>query len=177
MTGAEKRNIILCGFMATGKTSVGRRLAAMVSYSFMDMDATIEAEAGISIPQIFSSRGEPAFRALESRLVERVAAQTRCVVATGGGTIVDPQNLDILRRCGVLIALTADIPTILLRVGAGDDRPMLKDGDRIERIRTLLERRAHAYAQADITVDTSSLSIDEVAQRIMDLLPDFGFVL
>jgi len=175
MTSREMRNIILCGFMATGKSSVGKRLAAMVSYDFLDMDAVIEAETGMSIPQIFSSRGEPAFRALESRLVERVAEQARYVVATGGGTIVDPQNLEKLKRSGVVITLTADVRTILLRVGSGEDRPMLKDGDRIERVRMLMEQRAQAYAQADIVLDTSSVSIDEVAQRIMDRLPEFGF--
>lgn len=177
MTTGEQRNVILCGFMATGKSSVGKLLAAMMHYDFLDLDAAIEAEAGISIPQIFSSRGEPAFRELESRMVERVAGQTRCVIATGGGTIADPQNLERLKRCGVVIALTADIQTIRLRVGSGEDRPMLREGDRLERIRTLMEQRAQAYAQAHIVLDTSSLSIDEVAQHIMDRLREFGIFL
>jgi shikimate kinase len=174
MLAGERRNIILCGFMATGKTSVGKRLAAMMHYDFLDLDAVIEAEAGTPIPQIFSSQGEPAFRKLESRMVERVADKTGCVIATGGGTIVNPQNLEKLKCCGVVISLTADIPTILLRVGSGDDRPMLA-GDRQERIRTLLELRAPAYAKADIMVDTSTLSINEVAQLIMHRLQEFGF--
>jgi shikimate kinase len=174
MTGGEKRNIVLCGFMATGKSTVGKRLAAMVGYDFWDMDAAIEAEEGITIPQIFSSRGEPAFRALESRMVERIAEQTGWVVATGGGTIADPQNLERLKRRGVLVTLTADLETILRRIGLGDDRPMLREGDRTERIRTLMEKRAPAYAQADIVLDTSSSSIDEVAGRIVDRLREFG---
>ncbi len=177
MSGGEKRNIILCGFMATGKSSVGRRLSEMVGYDFLDMDAAIEAEEGMPIPQIFSTRGEPAFRALESRMVERIAGQSRCVVATGGGTVVNPRNLEILKRSGVVINLTADIDTLLQRIGSGDDRPMLWEGDRIERIRTLKEQRAQAYAQADIVLDTSSLSIDEVAQRIVDRLREFEFFL
>jgi shikimate kinase len=177
MSAGEKSNIVLCGFMATGKSSVGKRLAAITGYRFLDMDAAIEAEAGMSIPQIFSSRGEPAFRTLESGMVERVSRQTRCVIATGGGTIADPRNLESLKRCGVVVTLTADIPTILLRIGSGDDRPMLKQGDRVERIRTLMERRAAAYAQADIVVDTSSLSIDQVAQHLLDRLREYGFTL
>ncbi len=168
MTAEEKRNLILCGFMATGKTSVGKRLAELLGYEFIDMDAAIEAEEGVTIPQIFSSRGEAAFRALESRMVEKIARRSRCVIATGGGTIVNPQNLEKLRRCGVIINLTADIQTILLRAGSGEDRPMLHAEDREKRIRTLMELRAPAYAQADFAVDTSSLSIDEVAQRIVD---------
>ena len=175
MTVVEKRNIVLCGFMATGKSSVGKRLASMVSYDFLDMDAAIEAEEGISIPQIFASSGEPAFRALESRMVERIAGQTRCVIATGGGTIVNPQNLQSLKRSGFVVTLTADIPTILFRVGEGEDRPMLQAEDRVERIRALLEQRAEAYAQADITLDTSLLTIDEVAQQILDRLRESGF--
>jgi shikimate kinase len=167
---AEKGNVILCGFMATGKSSVGKKLAAVMDYNFLDMDAAIEAEEGCSIPQIFSSRGEPAFRELESRMVDRIAEQCGYVVATGGGTIVNPRNLEVLRRCGILVNLTADIPTILLRAGSGDDRPMLRAPNREERIRSLMEQRAHAYAQADFSVDTSLLSIDEVVQLIVNKL-------
>jgi shikimate kinase len=175
MPGGEKTNIIVCGFMGTGKSSVGKQLAGILGYRFLDMDAMIETEEGISIPEIFSSRGEPAFRSLESQMVARVAAQTRCVVATGGGTIADPRNLESLKRCGVIVTLTADIPTILRRVGSGDDRPMLREGDRVERIRTLLDKRAAAYAQADIVLDTSSLGIGEAAQCLVDRLRALGF--
>jgi shikimate kinase len=175
MIGEERRNIVLCGFMATGKSSVGKRLAALLGYEFLDMDAAIEADAGLTIPQVFSSQGEPAFRALESQMVERVAGKTGCVVATGGGTIANPQNLERLKLCGVIITLTADIETILLRVGSGDDRPMLREGDRFERIRTLMEKRAPFYAQADIVLDTSSLSVEEAAHCIADRLRESGF--
>jgi len=160
--------------MATGKTSVGKKLAAMTGREFLDMDAVIEQEAGISIPQIFSSRGERAFRKLESLLVERLVDQTGFVIATGGGTVVDAQNREKLKQCGVVIALMADIPTILRRAGSAEDRPMLA-GDRLERIRTLMEQRAPAYAQADIVVDTSALCIEEVAQVILTRLQEFGY--
>ena len=175
MLEREKRNIILCGFMATGKSSVGKKLAAMLSYAFLDMDALIEAEAGMTIPQIFSSQGEPAFRALESRMVERLAGRSGCVIATGGGTIVNRKNLENLKRIGVVISLTANLQTILSRVGSGDDRPMLAGGDTAQRIRTLMEQRAEVYGRADIVVDTSSFSIDEAAQHIVTLLQRLGF--
>jgi shikimate kinase len=167
-----KRTVILCGFMATGKSSVGKRLAEVLGYDFLDMDAVIEAEEGISIPQIFSSRGEPAFRELESRMVDRIAERNSYVIATGGGTVVNPANLKKLKRCGILINLTAGVPTILARAGSGDDRPMLRAADREERIRALMEQRAHAYAQADFSVDTSALTIDQVVQVIMDRLKE-----
>jgi shikimate kinase len=170
MTEKERRNIILCGFMATGKSSVGKRLAALIGYDFLDLDAAIEADAGMEIPQIFASQGEPAFRALESRMVERMAGRSGRVIATGGGTIVNPQNLERLKRCGVVITLTADPQTILSRVGSGEDRPMLMGGDKAERIRTLMNQRAQAYESADMIVDTSAYSIDEVARHIMSSL-------
>jgi shikimate kinase len=169
-----KRNIFLCGFMATGKSSVGMRLAAKIDFEFIDMDAVIETQSGMTIPQIFASQGESAFRALESRLIERLSKKIGCVVATGGGAIVNPQNLEIMKRSGIVVTLTADTETILQRCGSGEDRPMLQGGDRLVRIRTLLEQRAPAYAQADIVLDTSSRTIDEVAQDIADYLQKSG---
>jgi len=166
----ERSNIYLCGFMATGKSSVGKRLASMLDYDFLDMDTVIEKEAGMSIPQIFSSRGEPVFRRLESDLVHRLAAQSGKVVATGGGTIANPKNLEILKNSGTVITLTADPDTILLRVGSGEDRPMLKGENKAKRIASLMKERSHAYAQADLTVDTSSLSIYAVARHISVIL-------
>jgi len=175
MTGAEKRNIVLCGFMGTGKSSVGKRLAARLNYRFLDMDELIEKETGLTIPQIFSSQGEPAFRALECRMVERVAELTGYVVATGGGAIVNPQNLQTLKRCGVVISLTADTKTVLARTGKGDTRPLLQGSDRVERIRQLMKQREPFYAQADFIVDTSKLRIKQVVQAIVDRLQAFGF--
>jgi shikimate kinase len=175
MTKTEKSNIILCGFMATGKSSVGKALAARLRCEFLDMDALIEAETGMTIPQIFSSQGEPAFRVLESKLVERIAERTRCVVATGGGAIVNPKNLETLKQCGVVISLMADVQTILLRAGKEDSRPLLQGSDRLERIRQLMEQRAPIYAQADIILDTSTQTIDQVVQQLADRIREFGF--
>ena len=165
-----KRNIILGGFMATGKSSVGRRLAIVLGYDFLDLDTLIAAEEGMPISQIFTTRGEGAFRALETRMVERVAGRTGCVLATGGGTIVNPRNLDALKRSGVVVALTADPDTILARIGPTEDRPMLWGGDKRERVRLLLEQRADAYAKADLIVDASAHTIDHVVNHILDFL-------
>ncbi len=166
----RNRNIVLTGFMATGKSSVGRRLAAMMGYEFLDLDSLIEAEAGLPIAQIFSLEGEPAFRAMESRMVERAAGQSRCVIATGGGAIVDARNLEALKRNGIVITLTATPETILSRIGGGDDRPMLRGGEPGDRIRCLLEERAAAYAKADLTVETSNRTVDEVVDHLILLL-------
>jgi len=156
--------------MATGKSSVGMRLAELMQYEFFDMDTVIEAETGMTIPEIFAAQGETVFRSLESDLVNRIAGRSGCVVATGGGVIANPRNLEILKKSGTLITLTANPQTILSRVGSGEDRPMLAGDNKEKRIETLMKARAHAYAQADITVDTSSITVDEVAQHIFDSL-------
>jgi shikimate kinase len=170
MLGEEKRNVFLCGFMATGKSSVGKRLAAALNCEFLDMDALIEAEAGTTISEIFSSQGEPAFRAMESLMVDRLAERSGCVVATGGGAIVNPHNLEQMKRNGVVITLTADIPTILRRSAKENTRPLLQTEDRLERIRSLMAQRAPFYALADFVLDTSSLNIDEVVAILLDRL-------
>ena len=167
---ADKRNIIVTGFMATGKSSVGRRLAIRLGYDFLDLDTLIAAEAGKPISQIFATQGEEAFRALESRMVDRVAGRRGCVVATGGGTIVNPRNLEALKRSGVVITLSADPDTILSRIPSVDDRPMLWGADKRERVRLLLEQRAQAYAKADLIVDASAHTIDSVVNHILDFL-------
>jgi len=164
-------NIVLCGFMATGKSSVGKKLAEIMGLEFVDMDTVIEGEEGISISQIFAERGESAFRELESRMVERMMNRTGLVISTGGGTIVNPRNMANLKSCGVVIALTADIPTILRRAGSGEGRPLLQAKDREERIRELLLKREPYYMQADITIDTSSLTIEEAAWEISNRIP------
>jgi shikimate kinase len=175
MAEEEKRNVFLCGFMATGKSSVGKCLAKALHCEFLDMDALIEAEAGTTISEIFSSQGEPAFRAMESRMVERLAARSGCVVATGGGAIVNPQNFEHMKRSGVVITLTADIPAILRRSAGEDTRPLLQTADREERIRSLMAQRAPFYAKADIILDTSSLSIDEVVTVLLNRLQQSGY--
>jgi shikimate kinase/3-dehydroquinate synthase len=156
--------------MATGKSSVGRRLAIVLGYDFLDLDTLIAAEAGTPIFEVFATQGESAFRALEARMVERVAGRTGCVVATGGGTIVNPRNLDALKRNGVVVTLTADPDTILARIGPTEDRPMLWGGDKRERVRLLLEQRADAYAKADLIVDASAHTIDYVVNHILEFL-------
>jgi shikimate kinase len=173
MMTETKRNIILAGFMATGKSSVGRRLAVRLGYEFVDLDTLIEAEAGMPVPQIFETQGQAAFRELEARMVQQAAGRTGCVIATGGGAIVDSRNLETLKRSGVVIALTADPEIILSRIGGAEDRPMLRGGEKRERIRLLLEERAAAYAKADLTVDTSDRTVDEVVDHLMDFLAPY----
>jgi shikimate kinase len=105
-------------------------------------------------------------------MVERVARRERCVIATGGGAVVNPCNLAVLKGSGTMIALTADPTTILARVGGAADRPMLQGADPRARIEQLLAARGHAYAQADVTVDTSARTVEEVVEFIVRSLED-----
>ena len=165
-------NIILTGFMGTGKTSVGKRLAKRLGWKFVDVDELIEAGAKMPIPRIFSERGETVFRRLERRCISRVVKHRDQVIATGGGAFVDPQSRARLRVSGPVICLTARPAVILARVGRQlFSRPMLADSaNPLARIRALLAQRAKTYAQADVTIDTSDRSVDEVAERIWEQL-------
>ncbi len=161
------RNIILTGFKGTGKTAVGKRLAERVGYAFVDLDGLIEAETGMPIPRFLTERGEAAFQEMESRLVERVALQRRCVIATGGATVVRPANLRALKHSGVVVTLTADLETLLSRLGTGGDLAILHGEDMRARIERLLAERREAYAQADVTVDTTARTVDETVDRVL----------
>jgi shikimate kinase len=161
-------NIILTGFMGTGKTATGKRLAKRLGWKFVDIDEQIEAAAKMPITRIFSERGEAVFRRLERRLIHRVAHGHHQVIATGGGAFVDPKSRGVLRAIGTVVCLTAAPPVILARVGKrAGTRPLLAGpGGVLGRIKTLLAQRAPAYKQADLTIDTSRLSVEETVERL-----------
>lgn len=163
-------NIILTGFMGTGKTSVGRRLARRLGWRFCDLDLQIEAAARMPVAKIFAERGEPVFRRLERRALYRALRDSEQVIATGGGAFVDARNRAALKASGPVVCLTAKPQAILQRVGGRiEARPLLRGpGEPLARIRALLAQRAKAYAQADLTIDTTGLSIDEVVERVWD---------
>ena len=164
------KNVVLIGFMGTGKTSVGRLLAARLGCSFHDLDKKIEERCGMSIPAMFAEHGEPYFRAREKEAVYDAAGRTRLVIATGGGTVKDPENVALLRQNGILVALIADIDTILARTAAYGARPVLDNadaGDRRAAIAQLLKERSGLYEGADLTVDTTGRSPLEIAEYIV----------
>jgi shikimate kinase len=165
-------NIILTGFMGTGKTTVGKRLAKRLDWRFVDVDELVEATAKMPIPRIFAERSEAVFRRLERRCIGRVVRGHQQVIATGGGAFVDPQSRSRLRVSGPVICLTAKPRAILNRVGRKlEERPLLRGSEHpLSTIRRLLSQRAKAYAQADLTIDTSDLSIDEVTERLWQQL-------
>lgn len=160
--------IVLAGFMGTGKTVVGRRLAARRGLEFIDLDAWIEERAGKPVSEIFAERGEAAFRSLERSAVQAACERENVVIAAGGGAVVDEENRNTLARAGRLFCLVARPEVVALRVGRrAADRPMLAgSGDLIDRIRELQAERAPAYSGISDQVDTSDLAVDEVVDSI-----------
>lgn len=168
-------NLILTGFMGTGKTTVGRTVAERLGRLFVDMDQVIEARAGRSIADIFAHEGEAAFRAIEAELCRELAGQGGLVIATGGGTLVNCSNRRTLTSTGLVICLTADVETILHRLDGVADRPLLETPDRHARIEALLEARAAAYRAFPHQVDTTDLTAAQVTERVLALWHRFWF--
>jgi shikimate kinase len=164
------RAIVLMGFMGTGKSEVGRRLAQRLGRAFVDTDQLVEERAGKRVAAIFADDGEPVFRRLEREAVAEAAARGAVVVAVGGGAVLDPENVARLRAGGVLVYLTARPDAILRRVGDAASRPLLRDDPQATVARLLGERGPAYTAAADVTVDTSDLSADEVVQEIQQAL-------
>ncbi len=164
-----KTNIVLIGFMGTGKTTVGKLLAARLGLAFTDMDDVIVERAGKSIPAIFADDGEPAFRALERQVVVDLAARRGLVIATGGGVVLNPDNTRDLGASGLLVALSASPDVILERLRHDTGRPLLSAGDKGHKIRRLLAERQHLYNAIPTRIDTDLLTSAAVAERIMDL--------
>ena len=178
-------NIVLTGFMGTGKTTVGRQVAAWLGWRFVDLDEVIEARAGKPIGRIFAEDGEPAFRMLESQVCREFWAPASLVIATGGGALLDAGNRRALEAGGTIVCLDADPATLTDRLAGVPSRPLLspagspgQDGaGRRARIADLLAQRAHVYGALDNHVDTGRLSIPAAAERVLGIaagLPDGG---
>lgn len=164
------KNVILTGFMGSGKSTVGRIVARRLGYEFRDLDAVIIEEAGLTINDIFARHGEPHFRAVESCAVAKVAGQGGLVIATGGGAVINPENRRMFRSSGIIINLTASVETIIERLRDDSSRPLLNGPDREGRISRLLMEREPFYADADIRIDTTGKKVEDVAAEILAYL-------
>ncbi|MBI5747036.1 MAG: 3-dehydroquinate synthase [Nitrospirae bacterium] len=167
------KNIILVGFMGSGKSSVGRELARSIGYGFVDTDKMIEAQTGMSIREAFERDGEPNFRRIEKGIIRGLADIRSSVIATGGGAIVDPENLESLKKNGIMIWLKATPDAIMKRTEGNSDRPLLGNKDRLGEIKRLLEIREPYYKKADISIDTTRMDIPQIVSEIAGMTKDY----
>ncbi len=161
------RCIVLVGMPGAGKSSVGRRLAKRLGLPFTDADEEIERAAGMTIPEIFASRGEAEFREGEKRVVQRLLQAGPSVVATGGGAFMNADTRAAVVRQGISVWLCADLPILLRRVRKRTDRPLLADGDAAEKLAALLAARADTYALADVRVDSRDALHEAVVEDVL----------
>lgn len=171
MTPAPLDRVLLIGFMGSGKTSVGKGVAARLGWRFVDFDDAIEAEEGSSVAQIFATRGEPYFRGLEERVAQRLIAERKVVLASGGGWAAAPGRLEALPAGTATFWLQVSAPKALRRAsGAAGRRPLLARPDALEEAIRLIARRAPYYREAMWAVDTERSSVDDVSASILEIL-------
>ena len=162
-------NVILVGFMGAGKSSVGRILARRLGYCFVETDDMITAKEGLSIPEIFATRGEAYFRAAEEDTLGLLAGKRGDVIATGGGLPCREGRMAALRALGTVVWLTGGFDLLYERALRGGDRPMLAGKSR-EEAEALYRAREPFYRQADLSVDTTGVGVDQVAARVLQVL-------
>jgi shikimate kinase len=159
----DPRNLILTGFMGTGKSTVGQMLAARLERVFFDMDTAIEHRTGLTVPRIFAQYSEPFFRAIEKGICHELALQQHLVIATGGGALIDDDNRDIMQQTGFVVCLTASPDSIEARLKQSDARPLAG------RWRELLALRQPVYAQFAHCIDTTDKMPETITEEILTL--------
>lgn len=172
------KNIVLIGFMGTGKTVVGRILARRLGLGFVDTDEEIERAAGKTIPEIFKRYGVTRFRSEEALVIKKLSARRKLVIATGGGAVLDPENVRALKENGVLILLRSTPEIVHSRVKSGRNRPLLaRGGDMLQLIKDLMDEREEAYAgAADLEVFSGEENKEEVASIILNKLKERNYI-
>ena len=171
---SKKRNIVLCGFMGCGKSTVGSLLAGKSGRSYVDMDSHIEKSVGKSVSAIFAEDGEARFRALEREACEALSRKSGLVIASGGGTLVRQENAELLRRTGVIVLLDVPLAELQRRLANDTARPLLQKPNRNAVIEELLGQRLPLYrSAADFAVDAGAAPA-KVVENILAALGEGG---
>jgi shikimate kinase len=169
--------LFMIGPMGSGKSTVGRHLASLLEYDFVDSDAEIETRAGADIPWIFDVEGEAGFRLREANVLQDLAERRRIVIATGGGAVVTVANRDLMSRAGVVVYLDVGVAQQVKRTGSGEGRPLLKERDRKETLERLMAEREPLYRElADVIISGGSGNARKVARTIHQQLEDRGLL-
>jgi len=166
----KNMNIVLTGFMGTGKSGIGKRLAKKLGMSYLDTDELIEEREKDSISAIFKKRGEEYFRRLETKVVKEVALLDNFVISTGGGVVLKEGNIRLLKKNAFIVCLFASPEVILKRTEGNENRPLLEVNNQKKRIEELLALRKPYYEKADASVDTSALDSEGVVGEIIESL-------
>jgi shikimate kinase len=166
----NKRNIFLTGFMGAGKSTIGRRLAHRLGYSFSDLDDLIVAREGRPIPEIFAVHGEAYFRDCEAAVLADQRAAGQVVFATGGGIVGRVENRELMKQIGCVVYLRAAWPTLEQRLARGKGRPLADPQKGLDSVRQLWQERLLWYEEADVVIDTDRLRVNEVVGRIISML-------
>ncbi len=162
-------SIVLTGPMGSGKSSVGKLLAATTGMEFLDLDLFVSVRAGKTVNEIFEQDGEAAFRRMETEALTALAGRKNLVVSTGGGAVVLIDNRQLMRSIGRIINLTASLDALVARLADADDRPLLKGaGPLADIIAGIVEKREQCYADCDIRIDTTGKSVEDVAAELLD---------
>jgi len=162
-------HIVLIGFMGSGKTTVGHLVAEKLAWPFVDTDALVVEQAGLSIPDIFATEGEAGFRKRESAVLARLTTDPPRVIATGGGIVTQPQNAPLLRSLGFVVWLSASESDIFARVSRNRNRPLLHTADPRQTIHNLLAQRRPFYESfAHLTIETHGLEPEEIAYGVCE---------
>ncbi len=167
-------NIVLTGFMGTGKTAVGKKTAKALNMQYIDTDEVIEKDVGRKIHRIFEDSGEKYFRGIEAKVVKCVALLDGFVISTGGGVVLKKENMKELEKNGMVICLAASPEVILKRTRSAIYRPLLNVNDPAGKIKELLEKRAPFYKRCSLMIDTSGKSIEEVSVDIISFARQAG---
>lgn len=162
-----RRSIVFVGIMGAGKTVIGRRVASLCNLPFVDSDHEIEKVSRMTIPELFSAYGEPEFRALEERVIERLLRNGPQVLSTGGGAFMSEATRDVVKRRGVSVWLNADIDTLMSRVSKRQNRPLLNTEDPRATMERLMSVRYPVYATADVTVLSRDDPKEQIAAEVL----------
>ncbi len=164
------RSIVLVGMMGSGKSSIGRRLAARLGTTFVDADSEIEEAAGMTIAEIFDKHGEPYFRAGEARVIARLLEHGPQVLATGGGAFMNRDTRAAIRDKGISIWLKAELEVLMKRIKRRGERPLLRTDDPVATLTALIEQRYPIYAEADLTVLSRDVPHEAIVDEIIAAL-------